>query len=166
MYGNVSTYICKPCFTFVILRTGAVVESARAHWLLSISEGVTRLARAGRMTCKVRRDFKIITDELSPVSRQFHWWHWTFGDLRFVPENLYIRKQDRRFWESWRQVSKQARQRFWGPDPSYPVCYDLSVRRVSTASSHPHRRYHQEEGRRRTWLKWTFLVATIKALSQ
>ena len=25
-------------------------------------QGVTRLARAGRMTCKVRRDFKIITD--------------------------------------------------------------------------------------------------------
>ena len=31
-------------------------------------EGVTRLARAGRMTCKVRRDFKIITDVLSCVS--------------------------------------------------------------------------------------------------
>ena len=36
--------------------------------LSSISEGVTRLARAGRMTCKVRRDFKIITDVLSRVS--------------------------------------------------------------------------------------------------
>ena len=36
--------------------------------LSSISEGVTRLARAGRMTCKVRREFKIITDELSRVS--------------------------------------------------------------------------------------------------
>ena len=96
--------------------------------LLSVSEGVTRLARAGRMTCRVRRDFKIITDELSRVSRQFHWWHRTFGDLRFVPQNLYIRKQVRRFWKSWRQLSKQARQRFQGPDPSYPVCYDLSVR--------------------------------------
>ena len=38
--------------------------------LSSISEGVTRLAHAGRMTCKVRRDFKIITDELSRVSRE------------------------------------------------------------------------------------------------
>ena len=36
--------------------------------LSSISEGVTRLVRAGRMTCKVRRDFKIITDVLSRVS--------------------------------------------------------------------------------------------------
>ena len=36
--------------------------------LSSISEGVMRLARAGRMTCKVRRDFKIITDVLSCVS--------------------------------------------------------------------------------------------------
>ena len=35
--------------------------------LSSISEGVTRLARAGRMTCKVGRDFKIITDVLSRV---------------------------------------------------------------------------------------------------
>ena len=41
------------------------------------------------MTCKVRRDFKIITDELSRVSRKFHWWHRTFADLRFVPQNLY-----------------------------------------------------------------------------
>ena len=64
----------------------------------SISEGVTRLVRASRMTCKVRRDFKIITNELSRVSRQFHWWHRTFGDLRFVPQNLYVRKQVRRFW--------------------------------------------------------------------
>ena len=31
--------------------------------LSSISEGVTRLARAGRTTCKVRCDFKIITDK-------------------------------------------------------------------------------------------------------
>ena len=118
------------------------------RWALSsISKGVTRLARAGRMTCKVRHDFKIITDELSYVSRQFHWWHRTFRDLRFVPQNLNIRKQVRRFWQSWSQLSKQARQRFQGPDPSYPVCYD---RCVSIASSHPHRSHHQEEGRRRT----------------
>ena len=32
-------------------------------------EGVTRLARAGRMTCKVRRDFEIITDVSSRVSQ-------------------------------------------------------------------------------------------------
>ena len=44
--------------TFVILQTA----------LSSISEGVTRLEPAGRITCKVRRDFKIITDVLSRVS--------------------------------------------------------------------------------------------------
>ena len=86
----------------------------------SISEGVTTLAREGRMTCKVRRDFKIITDELSRVSRQFHWWHRTLGDLRFVPQNLYIRKQVRRFWESWRQISKQASQGVPRPGPVRP----------------------------------------------
>ena len=79
------------------------------------------------MTWKVRRDFKIITDELSRVSQQFHWWHRTFGDLRFVPQNLYIRKQVRRFWRSWRQLSKQASQRFRGPDSLYPVCYDSQL---------------------------------------
>ena len=36
--------------------------------LSSISEGVTRLVRAGRMTCKVRSDFEIITDVSSRVS--------------------------------------------------------------------------------------------------
>ena len=72
------------------------------------------------MTCKVRRDFKIITDELSRVPRQFHWWHRTFRDLRFVPQNLYIRKQVRRFWESRRQLSKQARQKVSRPRPILP----------------------------------------------
>ena len=38
------------------------------------------------MTCKVRRDFKIITDELSHVSRQFHWWHRTFGIFDLFPK--------------------------------------------------------------------------------
>ena len=72
------------------------------------------------MTCKVRHDFKIITDELSRVSRQFHWWHRTFGDLRFVPQNLYIRKHVRRFWQSWRQLSKQAHQKVPRPRPVLP----------------------------------------------
>ena len=54
------------------------------------------------------------------VSQQFHLWHRTIGDLRFVPPNLYIRKQVSRFWQSWRQLSKQARQRFRGPRPVLP----------------------------------------------
>ena len=52
------------------------------------------------MTCKVRRDFKIITDELSHVLRQFNWWHRTFCDFRFVLQNLYIRKQVRRCFKT------------------------------------------------------------------
>ena len=121
--------------------------------LSSISEGITRIVRAARMTCKVRHDFKIITNELSRVSRQFHWWHRTFGVLRFLPQNLYLRKQITRFWESWKQLSKQATQRFRGPDQSYPVCYD---RRVSTASSHPHRRRQQERREKKKVTKMDF----------
>ena len=150
----------------VILQTGAVIESARAHRLSSISEDVSRLVRAGRMTCKVRRDLKIITDELSRVSRQFHWWHRTFGDLRFVSQNLYIRKQVKRFWQSWRQLSKQARQRFRGPDPSYSVCYDPSVRHVSTASSHQQAPSPPWGREMKNVTKRTFRVATIVALSE
>ena len=36
------------------------------------------------------------------------------------------------------------------PTRPTPVCYNLSVRRMSTVSFNPHRRHHQEEGRRRT----------------
>ena len=120
--------------------------------LLSISEGVTRLARVGRMTCKVRCDFKIITNELSRVSRQFHWWHRTFGDLWFVPQNLY-KKQVRRFWRVESSFQNRRIKTSRGPDPCYPVCYD---RRMSTASSHPHRSRLQEEGRRNDVTKMNF----------
>ena len=118
----------------------------------SISEGVKRLARAGRMTCKVRRDFKIITDELLRVSRQFHWWHRTFGDLRFVPQNLYIRKQIRRFRRVEGSCQNGCVKGSEAPTRPTPVCFNLSVRRMSTVSSHQHR-----------WQKWTFRVATIIA---
>ena len=53
----------------VMWRTSAVVESAHAHRLSSISENITNLACAGRMNCKVRQDFKIISHELSRVLR-------------------------------------------------------------------------------------------------
>ena len=80
------------------------------------------------MTCKVRRDFKIITDELSRVSRQFHWWHRTFRDLRFVPKNLYIRKQVTQILS---RVEGSFQNRGVKGSEARPVCYDLSVRRVS-----------------------------------
>ena len=45
----------------------------------------------------------------------FHSWHRTFEDLRLVLQNLYIRKQVMRFWQSWRQLSKRVRYRFRKP---------------------------------------------------
>ena len=72
------------------------------------------------MTCKVRHDFKIITDELSRVSRQFHWWHRIFGDLRFVPQNLYIRKQVRRFWAELKAAFKTGASKVLRPRPVLP----------------------------------------------
>ena len=136
---------------------GAVVENARAYRLLSISENVMNLACVGRMTCKVRHDFKIITHELSCVLRQFHWWQWTFWDLRFVLQNLYIRKQFRRFW----QVSKQVRQRSRRPNPSYPACYDPTVRNVSTAGYHRHLPLSPRRREGKNITKWTLRTATI-----
>ena len=91
----------------VILRTGAVLN----QW---------RLARAGKMTFKFRRDFKIITDELSRVSRQFHWCHQTFGDLRFVTQNLYIRKQVKRFLQSLKATVKTGTSKVPRPRPVLP----------------------------------------------
>ena len=112
------------------------------------------------MTCKVRRDFKIITHELLRVLRQFHWWHRTFWDLRFVLQNLYIRKQVRRFWQSWRQGVKQVRQRFRRPQPDYPACYDPTVGSVSTAGYHRHPPSPPRR-ERKNMTKRTFRAATI-----
>ena len=84
----------------------------------------------------------------------FHWWHWTFKDLRFVPQNLYIRKQVMRFWQSWRQLSKWVRLRFWRPDLSYPsllqlICCDKRVSNNQLTHTPCH---HREEERRRNFL--------------
>ena len=79
------------------------------------------------MTCKVQRDFKIITDELSRVSRQFPWWHRTLGDLRFVPQNLCIKNKSGDFGRVEGSFQNRCVKRFRGPDSSYPVCYDRRV---------------------------------------
>ena len=42
------------------------------HRLLSISEGVTRLARAGRMTCKVRFGLVSLFNGISTLFRLFN----------------------------------------------------------------------------------------------
>ena len=110
--------------TYTNTNTDTVKYYGRA--LSSISEGVTRLARAGRMICKVRRDFKIITDVLSRVSL-------VTSNIRessiCSPKSLY-KQTSNEILVSSRQLSKQASQRFRGLCPSYPVCYD---RRVSNS---------------------------------
>ena len=95
------------------------------------------------MTCKVRRDFKIITDVLSRVSRLFPWWHRTFGDLRFVPQNLYIRKQVQEILESWRQLSKRMRQKVPRPrlvlTSLLPICLACVNNQLSPTPPSPPR---------------------------
>ena len=112
--------------------------------LLSISEGVSRLARAGRMTCKVRHDFKIITDVIS-----------------CVPKSLYKKMSNEILAELKAVVKTGALKVPEALTCHTPVCYDLSA--VSNSQlSHTHH-HHREEGRRRNfsscsdhcWIKTT-----------
>ena len=146
-------------------RTGARVKSALALRLSSISKNVTNLARADRMTCKVRRDFKIITHELSRVLRQFHWAHRTFWDLRFVLKNLYIRKRVRRFWQTWRQVAKQVRQRFGRPQPLLPsllrpICQERVNSRLSPTPAVATKKKGEEKHNETNFLSCNFCNAS------
>ena len=77
------------------------------------------------------------------------------------PKSLY-KKTSQEILAELKAVVKTCALKVPRPEPSYPSA-TTCVRRVSTVSSHPHRRHHQEEGRRRTLLKWTFRVATIIA---
>ena len=93
-------------------------------------------------------------------------WHRTFTDLRFVLQNLYIRKQVTRFWGRVEgSCQNGCIKGSGGPQPSYPsllrpICFD---RRVSNSQLSPTPCYHREEGRRRTQQKRTFRVAVIIA---
>ena len=116
---------------------------------MSISEGVTRLARAGRMTCKVRRDFKIITDVLSRVSL-------VTSNIRgssiCSPKSLYKKTSNEILAELKAVVKTGALKVPEAPTRPTPVCYD---KRMSNCQLSPTPRHHQEERRRRMQLKWT-----------
>ena len=66
----------------------------------------------------------------------FHWWQRTFEDSWFVLQNLYIRKVTR-FWQSWRQFSNRYVKGSEAQTRPTPVCYDLSVFRVSNSQLYP-----------------------------
>ena len=105
--------------------------------LSSISEGVTRLVRTGRMTCKVRRDFKIITDVLSCVSLVTSNIQ---GSSICSPKSLY-KKTSNEILAELKAVVKTGALKV--PEAlTHPtrVCYDLFAMTgmCLTASSHPH----------------------------
>ena len=131
-----------------------------ALMLSSISEGVMRLVRAGRMTCKVRRDFKIITDVLSRVSLvTSNIW----GSSICSSKSLYKKTSNEILAEFDGICQNGCVKGSEVPTRPTPVCYDLSVRRVSNSQLTPTPCHLQEEGRRRTQLRWTFRVAAIIA---
>ena len=123
----------------------------------SISEGVTRLARAGRMTGKVRRDFKIITDVRSCVSL-------VTSNIRessiCSPKSLYKKTSNEILAELKVVVKTGALKVPEAPNRHTPVCYDRSaVTSVcQTASSHTHPVTTERKGE-----EGTFRVAVIIA---
>ena len=103
--------------------------------LSSISEGVTRLARAGIMTTKVRRDFKIITDVLSRVSLvTSNIWGSSICSLK----SLY-KKTSKEILAELKAVVKTVALNVPMPRPVLPqsaTTYPSGV--CQTVSSHPH----------------------------
>ena len=67
----------------------------------------------------------------------FHCWHRTFEDLQFVLQNLYIRKQVKRFWKVEGSCQNGCVKGSEVPTRATPVCYDLSVGRVSNSQLLP-----------------------------
>ena len=125
--------------------------------MLSISEGVTRLARAGRMTCKVRRDFEIITDVSSCVSI-------VTSNIRgssiCSPKSLYKKTSDEILAELKVVAETGAFKVPEAPTRHAPVCYNPSaVTSVcQKASSHTHPIATERKGK-----EGTFLVAMVIA---
>ena len=104
--------------------------------LSSISEGFTRLARACRMTGKVRRDFEIITDvssRFSQVTTNVR------GSSIRSPKSLYKKTGNEILADLKALVKMGALKDPEAPTRHTPVCYDRSsVTGVcQTASSHP-----------------------------
>ena len=107
--------------------------------LSSISEGVTRLARAGRMPRKVRRDFKITTDVISRVSLVTSYIH---ESSTCSPKSLY-KKTSNEILAVMRvegSIKTGALKVPEAPTSHTQVCYDPSsvTGMWQTASSHTH----------------------------
>ena len=124
--------------------------------LSPISEGVTRLARAGRMTCKVRRDFKIITDVSSRVSLVTSNIQ---GSSIYSPKSLY-KKTSNVILGELVVVKTGVLKVPEVPTHHTPVCYDLSAVTgvCQTANSHTHSITTERKGE-----EGTFRVAVIIA---
>ena len=101
------------------------------------------------MTCKVGRDFKIITDVISRVSLVTSNIH---KSSICSPKSLYKKTSNEILAELKAVVKTGALKVPEAPTCHTPVCYDWSaVTSVcQTASSHTHR-HHREEGRRRNF---------------
>ena len=89
------------------------------------------------MTCKVRRDFKIITDVLSRVSLGTSNFR---GSSICFPKSLYKKTSNEILAELKAVVKTGALKVLEAPTCPTLVCYDLSVMTgvYQTASSHPH----------------------------
>ena len=132
--------------------------------LSSVSGGVTKLASAGTMTCKVRRDFKIIADvisHVSPVTLNI------CGSSICSPKFLYKKTSN----EILGELKAVVKTGSWGPDLSYPsllqpICCDRCVSN-SQLSHTPH--HYPEEGRRtnfsscsdHSWIKTTAIFFSL-----
>ena len=110
-----------------------------------------RLVHAGRMICKVKRDFKIITAVLSRVSL-------VTSNIRgssiCSPKSLCKKTSNKIFGRVEGSCQNGCVKGSEVPTCPTPVGYDLSVRRVSNSQLSPTPRHQREEGRRWTQLKW------------
>ena len=99
------------------------------------------------MTCKVRHDFKIITDVLSHVSL-------VTSNIRgssiCSPKSLY-KKTSNEILAELKAVIKTSALKV----PT-PVCYDLSVRRMSNSQLSPTPRHHWEGREKKDKTKMNF----------
>ena len=109
------------------------------------------------MTCKVRRDFKIITDVISHVSL-------VTSNIRrssiYSPKSLYKKTSNEMLAELKAVVKTGALNVPEAPTRHIPVCYDLSevTSACQTASAHTHTVTTERKGE-----EGTFRVAEIIA---
>ena len=128
----------------------------------------SRLARAGRMTCKVRRDFKIITDVSSCVSLVTSNIR---GSLICSLKSLYKKTSNEILGRVEGSCQNGCVKGSGGPDPSYPSLLRpiRCDRHVSYSRLSHTLRHYREEGRRRnfsscsdhSWIKTTAIFSSL-----